>query len=330
MPLAKSDVKNVEIGLSTLQLNFAENEIRETGFEDLLDSGQVLEHTLKHIAAAEQYGIELFCVNALFSRSLAHQTLPELFRQAAQMTERIKLMATGPNLVCDRPKVIFQQFEALERDYPGRMELSLNRDSFGIGMGMLYPTEVEANAAFNERLDIWSELLAASASKPKVWIDVEVQSEAVLQAARHQIPLQLQSKWGNPLEFQPLADLYYQAISRFGDRNLPLSVQVLGLVGEDQATIEEVAFEVWRHRMPKSTPLVEARTEFDRQMRCGGLFVGNPVNVAKQLAQVVEHFGLHRIVMRYPCGLACDHYNMEHVRLFGTEVIPLVREFLTD
>jgi alkanesulfonate monooxygenase SsuD/methylene tetrahydromethanopterin reductase-like flavin-dependent oxidoreductase (luciferase family) len=61
----------------------------------------------------------------------------------------------------------------------------------------------------------------------------------------------------------------------------------------------------------------------------GALFVGSPETVARKIAWAVRTVGLSRFQLKYAVGTLPHEQRMESIRLYGTEVVPRVRELLS-
>jgi alkanesulfonate monooxygenase SsuD/methylene tetrahydromethanopterin reductase-like flavin-dependent oxidoreductase (luciferase family) len=60
----------------------------------------------------------------------------------------------------------------------------------------------------------------------------------------------------------------------------------------------------------------------------GSLYVGSPATVARKIASTVQALGLSRFDMKYSAGTLPHDRMMHSIELYGTEVIPAVRELL--
>jgi alkanesulfonate monooxygenase SsuD/methylene tetrahydromethanopterin reductase-like flavin-dependent oxidoreductase (luciferase family) len=72
------------------------------------------------------------------------------------------------------------------------------------------------------------------------------------------------------------------------------------------------------------------RAEFDREAAVGLLYVGSPETVARRIASTARILGLSRFDMKYSAGALSHEKLMRCIRLYGSQVIPLVREFLKE
>ena len=60
----------------------------------------------------------------------------------------------------------------------------------------------------------------------------------------------------------------------------------------------------------------------------GSLYAGSPETVARKIAATVSALGLGRFDLKYSNGAMPQAQMMESIRLYGTRVIPMVREIL--
>jgi alkanesulfonate monooxygenase SsuD/methylene tetrahydromethanopterin reductase-like flavin-dependent oxidoreductase (luciferase family) len=73
------------------------------------------------------------------------------------------------------------------------------------------------------------------------------------------------------------------------------------------------------------------RGDFEREIGAdGALYVGSPETVAAKIAQTVRDLGLSRFDMKYSNGTLPHEKLMKSIELFGTRVMPKVRETLVD
>ena len=70
--------------------------------------------------------------------------------------------------------------------------------------------------------------------------------------------------------------------------------------------------------------------QFEAEVTEGSLFVGSPETVAQKLAKTIRDLNIDRFDLKYDLM----HMPMEHradsIRLFGSEVVPRVRELLAE
>ena len=70
------------------------------------------------------------------------------------------------------------------------------------------------------------------------------------------------------------------------------------------------------------------RTEFEREIENGSLYVGSPETVARKIAGTAKALGVARFDMKYSAGPLPHDKMMRCIDLYGRKVIPLVRDML--
>jgi alkanesulfonate monooxygenase SsuD/methylene tetrahydromethanopterin reductase-like flavin-dependent oxidoreductase (luciferase family) len=72
------------------------------------------------------------------------------------------------------------------------------------------------------------------------------------------------------------------------------------------------------------------REEFVHEADHGSLYVGSPETVARKIAATVKALGIARFQLKYSAGPLPNEKLMTSVELYGTKVVPLVREMVAD
>jgi alkanesulfonate monooxygenase SsuD/methylene tetrahydromethanopterin reductase-like flavin-dependent oxidoreductase (luciferase family) len=112
----------------------------------------------------------------------------------------------------------------------------------------------------------------------------------------------------------------------------PIGVHSPGYVAD---TDEQVREELWpdykqmRDRIgaERGWPPI-GRSEFDREIDEGSLYVGAPETVARKIAATVKALDVTRFDMKYSAGQLSHEKLLHSIELYGSNVIPLVREML--
>jgi alkanesulfonate monooxygenase SsuD/methylene tetrahydromethanopterin reductase-like flavin-dependent oxidoreductase (luciferase family) len=68
------------------------------------------------------------------------------------------------------------------------------------------------------------------------------------------------------------------------------------------------------------------RAQFEREIERGSLHVGSPETVARRVVETVTALGACRFDMKYSAGALPHDKLLNSIELYGTKVIPLVRE----
>mgnify|MGYP002682477049 CR=1 FL=1 len=70
------------------------------------------------------------------------------------------------------------------------------------------------------------------------------------------------------------------------------------------------------------------RLRFDDEVAAGSLYVGSPETVARRIAATVATLGLRRFDLKYATGPMPHAQLMSSIELYGSRVVPLVRDLL--
>lgn len=272
----------------------------------------------------------------------------------AARTERIRLGTGVTVLSSDDPIRVYQRFATLDGISNGRAEVQLGRGSFTESFPLFGYDLGDYNTLFAEKLDLFHALQAegpvswsgehrpplheqrvwpTTAAGIPAWIAVGGTPQSVMRAAAYGMPLILAVIGGSPAQFVPFADLYRRALEERGIGFRPIGMHSPGHI----AASDELAREqLYPHQAELFTRIGRERgwgpyspAAFnDAAGPQGALFVGSPETVAQKIAWAVRTLGLSRFQLKYAVGGLAPKLRMESIRLYGTEVIPRVRELL--
>jgi alkanesulfonate monooxygenase SsuD/methylene tetrahydromethanopterin reductase-like flavin-dependent oxidoreductase (luciferase family) len=166
-----------------------------------------------------------------------------------------------------------------------------------------------------------------------VWVGVGGSPESVVRVVRQDLQLMLAIIGGDPRRFIPYIDLYQRACAQLERVVRPVGVHSPGFVAE---TDEEAREAVWPHYQEMFGRIGRERgwppTTKDRylaEVEQGSLYVGSVETVARKIAATVRDLGLQRFDMKYATGPMPHETLMRGVELYGTKVIPMVRDLLS-
>jgi probable LLM family oxidoreductase len=340
----------LELGLDT----FGDLTVDATG--QLISQADALRHVVAEGVLADQVGIDAFGVGEHHRPDFAVSAPEVVLAAIAARTSRIWLGSAVTVLSSDDPVRVFQRFSTLNAISNGRAEVILGRGSFTESFPLFGYDLGQYSELFEEKLDLFAKLLenqpvtwsgrtrAALTSQTvyppiesgrlRTWVGVGGSPESVVRAARHGLPLTLAIIGGSSRRFLPYVQLYQQSLERFGKPPQPIAVHSPGHVA---ATDEQAREEVWPHYMAMMSRIGRergwppvGRDHFDREAGPdGALYVGAPETVARKIAETVTFLGLSRFDMKYSNGSLPHDQLMTSIELFGTRVIPRVREMLS-
>jgi len=342
---------DIELGLDTF------GDVTADASGAPLPHAQVLRNLVEQGVLADQVGIDFIGIGEHHREDFAVSAPEVVLAAIAARTERIRLGSAVTVLSSDDPIRVFQRFATLDGISDGRAEVILGRGSFTESFP-LFGFDLSAyEELFDEKLDLFAHVREqepvtwAGTTRPpladqsvfppvehgllKTWIGVGGSPESVIRAARYGLPLMLAIIGGEPLRFAPLVDLYHRALEQLEQPTQPIGEHSPGHVAE---TDEQAREELWPHYQALMARIGRergwppmTRGQFDAAAGPeGALFVGSPETVATKIAFAAKGLGLSRFDLKYGNGGLGHDKLMKSIELYGTRVIPRVRELLAD
>jgi alkanesulfonate monooxygenase SsuD/methylene tetrahydromethanopterin reductase-like flavin-dependent oxidoreductase (luciferase family) len=155
-----------------------------------------------------------------------------------------------------------------------------------------------------------------------------------VRAARHGFALMLAIIGGSAARFAPFSELFHRALASFGRDPLPIGVHAPGHVAASDDIARQ---EFWPRYLEVITHVSKTRgfaipTEDSFGYEIGprgALYVGSPETVAQKIAQNLTMLRANRFDLKYGMGGLSHETLMTNIELYGTQVIPRVRELLS-
>ncbi|WP_067500294.1 LLM class flavin-dependent oxidoreductase [Actinoplanes sp. TFC3] len=319
-----------------------------------LPYAQVIRNVVEQAVLADEIGVDAFGLGEHHRDDYA-VSAPEIVLAAiASRTRRIKLGTAVTVLSSDDPVRVYERFATLAALSNGRAEITLGRGSFTESFPLFGYDLGDYEQLFAEKADLMAELLTeravtwqgtvraplsaqevypkTEAGRIPAWIGVGGSPESVVRAAQYGFPLVLAIIGGEPARFAPYVDLFHRALERFDREKLPVAVHAPGFIaGTDEQAVETL----WPQARKAMTrigaergwpPLTRERFEAD--IAEGAWHVGSPQTVAAKIARTVQSVGIQRFDLKYSVGTLPHEDLMTAIHLYGTEVIPRVKELL--
>ena len=272
----------------------------------------------------------------------------------AGQTSRMRLGTAVSVLSSDDPVRLFQRFSTLDAASGGRADVVLGRGSFTESFPLFGHALDDYEVLFKEKLALFAALLrggpvtwsgtvraplADQAVYPPVeggalrtWVGVGGSPGSVVRAARHGLPLMLAIIGGDPARFRPHVELHRRALDQLGQPPQPVGVHSPGHVADTDGQALE---ELWPHHRRQNAKIGAERgwppmrrSDFEREARGGSLYVGAPETVARRIAATVRTLGLSRFDLKYSVNQMPHATLMRSIELYGTKVMPMVRDML--
>jgi len=341
--------QSIELGLDT----FGDVTVGADGRR--LAQAEVLRNVVEEAVLADQLGLAFFGVGEHHRKDFSISAPEVVLAAIAARTTQIHLGSSVTVLSTDDPVRVFERFSTINALSNGRAEVIVGRGSFTESFPLFGFDMAHYEDLFEEKLQLWAELvkgepvtwagrLRSPLSNQTVyppsetgtlhtWVAVGGSPESVVRAAKYGFPLMLAIIGGNPQRFNGYTELYKQMLQRFGKPMLPIGVHSPGHVA---ATDEQAKEDIWPHYEGLMNRIGSergwapiGRAHFEREAGPdGALFVGSPETVAAKIARTITALGLTRFDMKYSNGTLPHDKLMTSIEMYGTKVLPLVREQL--
>jgi probable LLM family oxidoreductase len=322
-----------------------------------LSHAQTLRDVVEQGVFAEQVGVEFFGIGEHHTDDFPRPAADLVLAAIAARTTRIHLGSAVTVLSSDDPVRVFQRYSTLNAISGGRAEVILGRGSSIDSFPLFGYDLADYEQLFEEKTELFARLLEGGPvtwqgttrapltdqdvvphleSGPfPVWLGVGGSPESVIRTARHGFSLMLAIIGGPPARFAPFSQLFRRALDSYGRPARPVGVHSPGHVA---ATDEQALDEFWpryleviRHVSKTRGFAVPTKESFLRETGPqGALYVGSPETVARKIAANLPTLGATRFDLKYGMGGLSHEALMTNIELYGTQVIPRVRDLLPD
>lgn len=341
---------DIEFGLDTF------GDITRDAEGKLLSAAKTIRNIVEQAELADRVGVDFFGVGEHHRAEFAVSSPEMVLAAIASRTERIRLGTAVTVLSSDDPVRVFERFATLDAVSDGRAEVVLGRGSFIESFPLFGFDLRDYDALFEEKLELFVELLKenpvtwSGTMRPalegadvfpktehglRTWVGVGGSPESVVRVARHGLGLMLAIIGGPAARFAPFVELYHRSVASFGTASQPVAVHSPGHIARTDEEAWDAAyegFEAMNNTIGAERgwpPYSRARFQNDVGP-AGAIYSGSPERVALKIAETVRTLGLGRFDLKYATGTLAHEQMMQSIELYGTEVIPRVRELLAD
>ena len=351
-PRATAPLASVELGLGTF------GDVTETLSGQTVHYAQVIRNLVEEARLADQVGVDAIAVGEHHRDDFAVSSPETVLAGIATVTERIKLATGVTVLSSDDPVRAFERFATVDALSNGRAEAVVGRGSFTESFPLFGFDLGQYDQLFAEKFDLFTQLVAdqgpvtwegtvrSALDKVTVyptlehgplptWLAVGGSPQSVVRSAQYGIPLMLAIIGGEHARFRPFVDLYRRALAELDqDVDLPVGVHSPGHIADSEEEARDQyynGYRVMNERIGRERgwpPMT--RDRFEVEVDHGALLVGTPETVAQRIAEVVRTLNLQRFDLKYSAGTIAHEHTMRSIELYGTQVMPRVRELLAQ
>lgn len=324
---------------------------------NLLSQAAAIRATVKEAVLADQIGIDIVALGEHHRPEYAISSPETVLAGIATVTERIRLSSGVTVLSSDDPVRVFQRFATVDALSNGRADVMLGRGSFTESFLLFGYDLADYELLFEEKIDLFHKLLdeqpvtwegrtrrpldeadifpKTESGRLRTWVGVGGSLQSVIRTAHHGFRLMLAIIGGAPSRFAPYVDLYRRAVDQFGTTAYPVGIHSPGFVAETDAAARALFYPGYKEvhdriGAERGWPAMR-RSDFLNEIEHGSLYVGSPETVARKIADSIRVLGVGRFDLIYAnAGAVAASARMRAVELYGTEVIPRVRELLAE
>ena len=303
---------------------------------------------------ADQLGVDVIALGEHHRPEYSVSTPETVLAGIAARTSRIRLASGVTVLSSDDPVRVFQRFATVDALSHGRAEVILGRGSFTESFPLFGYDLADYDVLFEEKIDLFVRLLderpvtwsgtvraplvdadvfpKTESGRLRTWVGVGGSPQSVVRTARYGLPLMLAVIGGRPARFSPYIDLYRRAADQLGTTAHPVGMHSPGFVADTDEEAKEVFwphYKVIRDRIGalRGWPPIR-REEFESEIEHGSLYIGSPDTVARKIARTLGSVDVGRFDLIYTAGAQPVSARLRAVELYGTKVIPMVRDLL--
>jgi probable LLM family oxidoreductase len=303
---------------------------------------------------ADDLGVDVIALGEHHRPEYSVSTPETVLAGIATRTSRIRLASGVTVLSSDDPVRVFQRFATVDALSNGRAEVILGRGSFTESFPLFGYDLADYDVLFEEKIELFAKLLdekpvtwsgtvraplqdadvfpKTESGRLTTWVGVGGSPQSVIRTAHYGLPLMLAIIGGQPGRFAPYIDLYRRAAAEFGTTAHPVGMHSPGFIADTDEAAKEIFwphYKVMRDRIGalRGWPPIR-RAEFDAEVEHGSLYIGSPETVARKIAAAVRDLGVGRFDLIYTAGAQPVSARLRAVELYGTKVIPMVRDLL--
>jgi probable LLM family oxidoreductase len=319
-----------------------------------VSDAQALRDVVEEGVLAEQVGVDHFALGEHHREDMPASAPDVVLAAIAARTERIRIGSAVTVLSSDDPVRVFERYSTLNAISGGRADVIVGRGSTIESFPLFGYDLDDYELLFEEKLDLFVRLLEgptvswSGSTRPPLretrivprlegtlttWVGVGGSLGSVDRAARHGLPLMLAIIGGPPVRFAALAERHRSELERLGHPPRPIGVHSPGHLA---ATDREARDEFWPHYadvmgrvgaergFPPPT-----RQSFAQEIGPdGALYVGAPETVARKIVANLKALGAVRFDLKYGMGDLSHDGLMRAIELYGSRVVPMVKEMM--
>lgn len=323
----------------------------------LLSQAQVIRNIIDEAICADAVGIDFFGIGEHHREDFAISSPETVLAAIAGQTKSIRLGSAATILSTDDPVRVFQRFSTLNALSKGRAYITVGRGWYTEPFPLFGYELTDYDSLFEEKLNLLSALIRKDVitwrgekrpplknqkvfppvedeKRLKVLVAVGSTPESALRAARYDLPMTVAVIGGEPQRFKPFFEIYHSALQKLGKPSRETGVHATGYIADtDEKARKEFwpAYKKFRDKIgtERGWPTITEEI-FAAEVSSGSLYVGAPDTVAKKIAATIKLLNVSRFEMKYSAGELAHEKLLKSIELFGSKVVPMVRDIVGD
>lgn len=322
----------------------------------LMTHAAAIRQVIEEAILADKLGIDVIALGEHHRSDFSISSPETVLAGIATRTKNIKLASGVTVLSSDDPVRVFERFATVDALSNGRAQIILGRGSFTESFPLFGYNLQDYEVLFEEKVALFAEILK---EKPVTWqgttraaldradifpktesgrihtsIGVGGSPQSVVRAAKYGFPLMLAVIGGSPERFIPYVELYHRAAAEVGTNSDEIGIHSPGFIADTDKEAQDIfwpAHKINFDRIGSSRgwpPL--QRQHFDEEVDFGSLYVGSPETVARKMVKTIKALGVNRFDLVYGGGPMPASARLRMIELYGTKVIPRIRELLGE
>ena len=344
------DIEHLQFGLET----FSDIVANEDG--SLQTAAASLRQIVREGKLADDLGIDVFGVGEHHRPDYSVSSPETVLAAISAVTKQVKLATAVTVLSSDDPVRVYERFATLDALSNGRAQVMLGRGSFTESFPLFGYDLTDYDDLFNEKLGLydalrnekavtWSGKFRAALKNQEVYpktengkletyIGIGGSPESVIRAVNFGYKVIIAIIGGQASRFKPYIELYHAAAKELGKPEFPIAVHSDGFIADDEDEAVEVAFKNIKANFDRIgltrgwAPM--SREQFEGETKVGSFYVGDPETVARRMAATIDLLDLGRFDLVYGAGNQTAAQRERMIELYGTKVIPRVKEILAE
>lgn len=331
-------------------------DIPRDGNGKLMTHAAAIRQVVDEAVLADKLGIDVIALGEHHREDFSISSPETVLAGIATQTKNIKLASGVTVLSSDDPVRVFERFATLDALSNGRAQIILGRGSFTESFPLFGYDLQDYEVLFEEKVALFAEVLK---EKPVTWqgtkrpaldkadifpktesgrihtsIGVGGSPQSVIRAAKYGFPLMLAVIGGSPERFVPYVELYHKAADAAGTKSDEIGIHSPGFIADTDKEAQDIFWPAHKTNFDRigssrGWPPLQ-RQHFDEEVDFGSLYVGSPETVAQKMAKTIKTLGVNRFDLVYGGGPMPASARLHMIELYGTKVIPRIRELLSE